>query len=108
MGITPSGLEGKKVTLDSNGRSEGKLDILGICPHSVENLTATTGYGGVSTFFFQSLAQRHRVTLADVSVKGPMHYLNRLHSLVLQPRAWQQHANKNPWIFQERRAAAVK
>ena len=102
MDATPSNIRGRKTVLGSNSRGNEGLRILGICPHPVENLTATTGYGGVSSFFFRSLMQRHQVTLADASIKGLTHYVGRLRGLVMQPRAWQQYAYKNPWIFQAR------
>ncbi len=89
-----------------NGRSERQLRILGLCPHSVENLTAVTGSGGVVSHFFRSLAQRHEVTLGDVSLKGLAVYMNKLRSLALQPQAWRQYAGKNPWIFQARSRVA--
>lgn len=100
------GVRQRKTALGLNGRADGSLRVLGLCPHSVKGLTAMTGYGGVSARFFQSLAQRHEVTLNDVTPKGLMHYINRLRSLVLQPGAWRQYAYKNPWVFQARSRVA--
>jgi glycosyltransferase involved in cell wall biosynthesis len=98
----------KETALNPTSRAEGALRILGICPHSVENLTATTGYGGVSSHFFRYLAQRHQVTLGDVNVKGLTHYINKLRSLVLQPRVWRRYAGKNPWLFRARSRVAQR
>ncbi|HID07603.1 MAG TPA: glycosyltransferase family 1 protein, partial [Armatimonadetes bacterium] len=95
-------LEQKRIILNSNVRASKSLRILGLCPHPVQNLTATTGYGGVSSHFFQSLARRHEVILSEVQLKGLAHYANRLRSFIMQPHAWRQYAGKNPWIFQAR------
>jgi len=105
MGIAPLGV-GQQMSLEQNNRDGGRLRILGICPHSVGNLSATTGYGGVTGSFFQSLERRHQVVLGGVSVKGLEYYANKLRSLALHPRAWRQHAYKNPWIFQARSRVA--
>jgi len=87
---------------NSDVRADGSLRILGLCPHPVKDLIATTGFGGVSSHFFRSLAQRHEVTLGETCLKSFMHYVNRLRSLVVQPHAWRQYAGKNPWVFRAR------
>lgn len=88
--------------MDLNSQDNRALRILGICPHPVDNLITTTGYGGVSSHFFQALAQQHQVKLGEVCLRGFTHYANRLHSLIVQPRIWRRYAYKNPWTFRAR------
>jgi glycosyltransferase involved in cell wall biosynthesis len=106
MGAAWSGVARKEATLDSNSQDNAALCILGICPHPVDNLTTTTGYGGVASNFFQALSQRHQVTLGEVRLTRFAHYANRLRSLIVQPRVWRRYAYKNPWIFRARSRAA--
>jgi glycosyltransferase involved in cell wall biosynthesis len=83
------------------------LRILGICPHTVENLTPTTGFGTVASYFFRFLSQQHQVTFGNSADIGRIaHYYNRLRSLALRPRVWRRYAGKNPWIFQARSRVA--
>lgn len=89
------------------GYETRSLRILGICPHTVENLTPTTGSGTVISYFIRFLCQRHQVTLGNSANIGKIaHYYNRLRSVILQPRAWRRYARKNPWIFQARSRVA--
>lgn len=92
--------------LNIRSQMDDPLRILGLCPHPVENLTATTGFGGVSAHFFGFLAQHHQVVMGAATVKGVAHYINRLRSLALQPGCWRQYSGKNPWIFQARSRVA--
>ena len=102
MDTVKSSIKRRGMASNSDVRADGSLRILGLCPHPVKDLIATTGFGGVSSHFFRSLAQRHEVTLGETCLKSFMHYVNRLRSLVVQPHAWRQYAGKNPWVFRAR------
>lgn len=106
MDLVTIGPKHTKSSFGLKNQNQGRLRILGICPHSVENLAATTGKGGVSAHFFQSLARRHQVSLGEAGVSKVEHYFNRGRSLVLRPGAWRPYAAKNPWLFQARSRTA--
>jgi glycosyltransferase involved in cell wall biosynthesis len=84
------------------------MRLLGLCSFDVQNHDVTSGVQGATAELFTHLSQFHKLTFADVGIRGIKRYFYVIFSRCVARQDWREFYGKSVRVYDERSRTAYR